>query len=475
MRQELALTASDKRGIVPKQASVIARGSASTHAVTAVYLLLATIYHFAPNLILVGIPLLGIGLYAAVRGANILPHLVVFGYLTHSIVSPNSTKLVFSLPVLFWVVMQGVRGSSTPKLGVSRIVLGAWACCAGIIMAILLSELVDPATTTGAAGPLSRVAYVLLCLTVAWSCVKARTRRQLYLSLTVSALYLSVDIMLRVSASGYASARVAFDAADGFIDPNYLAFFILLGLGPCLAVVVGGREFKTSEKFIAAVCSLVLLGGAAMTTSRTGMIGGTALVVYAVAHLLRHRGVTHAVVALVVIGGLALVAMEQFQNMPTFIEGQERWTGAEDVSGLGGRLELAIASVRSFSSLGFREMVFGGGTGANYLFNGGWNTHNGFLEYYLDHGLIGGSLLVILFLMAGANVRVTRDTMASMAGWSTWVTVLLFAMSLGLFSVPYSWVAIAPLLVVVESEGSRERAAVRLSVAVSRGYNRKAK
>jgi hypothetical protein len=120
-------------------------------------------------------------------------------------------------------------------------------------------------------------------------------------------------------------------------------------------------------------------------------------------------------------------------------------------------------------------MVFGGGTGANYLFNGGWNTHNGFLEYYLDHGLIGGSLLVILFLMAGANVRVTRDTMASMAGWSTWVTVLLFAMSLGLFSVPYSWVAIAPLLVVVESEGSRERAAVRLSVAVSRGYNRKAK
>jgi O-antigen ligase len=210
---------------------------------------------------------------------------------------------------------------------------------------------------------------------------------------------------------------------ESVANPNYLAVMIAVG---CVPAMVLAREMITGRKrvwgiIVASLGGLCLFSVVFLASRGVLLAVGVALIVTMLL-LVRRRGFKFAVaigvVAVLLLAGLSRLAEYQGGTL----EVVRRFDAMRGETGLiGGRWELVRASLDVLSERDPVALLFGTGVYSNFIAIGKkqgnfWtHTHNIFLEYALDFGLIGAGLFLALFwvgvkssMRAGSNVKLIK-------------------------------------------------------------------
>jgi hypothetical protein len=195
---------------------------------------------------------------------------------------------------------------------------------------------------------------------------------------------------------------------EAIADPNYLAMMIGLGIGPALILAKSLADGK--RRLLAA---LALLGGAlcffgvVLLASRGVLIALTVSLIPVFLLYVRTMRTSTTVILLLI--GLAAASggiywLAEYQGGE--IEVIQRFDpSSKQVDPTGDRLPLARAAFGAFADAPLSAQLFGKGPYSNFVSVGrivgtGWtHTHNAFLEYLLDYGVVGlGAILLLLWL-----------------------------------------------------------------------------
>jgi len=189
-------------------------------------------------------------------------------------------------------------------------------------------------------------------------------------------------------------------------DSNYLSMLIGLGVLPAIALAKhlaeGGRRLALILTMLCVPICLLSVGLLASRGIMIALVVGFMPMILGVAR--NKRGWIIFVIALIiVIAMLNWLGVYQGGEIEVF-----RRFSAEIRPGnpLGQRYTLAQIAWEAFAERPALSKLFGGGPYSNFLAVGrktpeGWmHTHNAFLEYLLDYGLIGVGLFLALFWLA---------------------------------------------------------------------------
>jgi hypothetical protein len=214
-------------------------------------------------------------------------------------------------------------------------------------------------------------------------------------------------------------------------DPNYLA--MLMGLG-CIPSIWFAQYFSNRKKTVLSLVLNVMGGfcfcGIIFSASRGVAIATITALLFILKRIFRRINILQFVSGAICLCMVVffLLKMERIQGGKL-----ELFTRMEDVSNDygGSRISLAIASVELFEKRPFSEQLIGRGP-YSHLYDlgaimgfGKVNTHNMYLEYLLDYGVIGlGLLLYIFYIVAsrqlfGAGGNQLRNFKLSMVVYIT--------------------------------------------------------
>jgi nicotinamide riboside transporter PnuC len=254
-----------------------------------------------------------------------------------------------------------------------------------------------------------------------------------------STLLAAMTISLSLGSGSVLLHGLASDEA--IADPNYLAMLIGLGIGP--TVVLAKFLADGRQRLIAA---LVLLGGAVcffgvvLLASRGALIAVVASLTLLLLYSMRTMRV--ATVLLVLAIGVTSSAAGVYWLMEYQggeLEIVDRFSSTTSTGETGDRLPIAEASVEAFADLPLSTKLFGGGPNSNFVVVGritgtGWtHTHNAFLEYLLDFGVLGLGLVLGLFWLAFMS-GVAADKELRILKFSQLCFLMLCSLSLNPFT-----------------------------------------
>lgn len=206
-------------------------------------------------------------------------------------------------------------------------------------------------------------------------------------------------------------------------DPNYLAADIALGCVPGLVLTMDQiRWRKPVTGALAAALSVLCLFATVVLASRGIIIGLAVALLVTVALLIRNQS---RLGVLVVMPAIAIGFAVLLSRWTAFEGGSLEMVERFDVSlrqadPTGARLGLAQAAWSAAMARDPMALIAGSGPFSSARAVGAvWgehaHTHNAFLEYLLDYGLIGCGLFVALLLVAvgrgrgdGLDVRIVR-------------------------------------------------------------------
>jgi O-antigen ligase len=197
-------------------------------------------------------------------------------------------------------------------------------------------------------------------------------------------------------------------------------------------------------KQINALCVLLIIWVVILSNSRTGLV--VAGVTIAVSFFGLFKSKVIAVVVMVVLAGLFLFAYPIVRELPEVSQLQERWESS-DVLTASGRVGLVKNSLSAFEDTSVIRFLVGAGTHANYKFLADRNTHNSYLEFLLDHGVVGVGLLIGLLFVAAQNSKRKSSVAVATSMRAIWLVLAVGSIVLSPFAFAWAWVAWAPLLV----------------------------
>ena len=403
----------------------------------------ATMYHIWPGSI-IGVAVLLVNIVLMMRFPALLIWIATYGYLVHTVLVPDDTRIVFSIPIVMSLLIgrkHSVDRSS--RLIIKPIVI---VLCCALGMAILLSETADPTIGKTEGRFVLRLINIGIALLVARSIKSEHDRRLSLYALSVSSICVTLFLSWHMVISGAGSLyRLLYERKIGDSDPNYLALYLCIGLGPLFAISACNATKKWISSVLHLMFGLVVSWGVVLTSSRMGslLIGAN----LGVAIMRFHKS---KFVSVLILLGLAVAfiffVFPLLENVPQFSALNERWTSADALTG-GGRAGIFTSALEAFGRVSPVQALFGGGTEANYVMLKGTNTHNSYLEFLLDHGLLGMGLLVVILFVALMNIWHTLSLPHSSSMWAIWLSLVVASFALSPFVYSWAWVALAPLLV----------------------------
>jgi hypothetical protein len=327
-----------------------------------------------------------------------------------------------------------------------EIASSAVALCFLLATVMIVSEIIDPEIGIQGGDLGNRLLCIAIAVAIMISSSIGKSIWPNLLSLTASSIFISLDTIRQVYFNGFTSFRLIFTSGKSVNDPNYLALYLCLGLGPCLSLAAFTEvaERKVMYRSLLLVSSICIVIGVVLTTSRMGIFVVAMMITLVLIRLM----VTRPLKFIVVAGSLILLSIylyEPVTGLPVIVEMRDRLK-SNDVTTASDRTNIAVKAMNAFGDMGIGQKLFGGGSQANYTLTNGVNTHNGFLEYLLDHGILGAGFLVCLFIVSALSVRSIQNLPLSVATWSVWLTLFICTFSLSPFVRAWGWVALAPLL-----------------------------
>lgn len=406
------------------------------------FIVAATIYHIWPNTI-TGILVILVTVRSMLKYPAILVFVVAYGYITHTIIRPDSTRIYFSILILcsFYNFKQLLQ------LGHARIDLRRVATILCILsFVIIISEIADPVTTSYISSFIGRLGNIFICLFIIVSIKSEFDRWLSILALSFSSILLSIYFIWFTFSHGIGSLYSFHAEGNNILDPNYLAFHLSIGLAPLLILSIHPRAVSSFKVRVITIASvIVVLWGILLTASRTGsVLIGLAIIISAFG-CFRSKLISILFLFSLIFGALFLIYpfMENTQSF-SFLEA--RW-GADSVSTGTGRTKILIESIDAFNNFNLIQILVGGGSEANYVLLNGKNTHNSYMEFLLDHGLIGLILLLALLFFAAKNILFFSFSPITSAMLVLWAILFVSSFSLSPFVRSWAWIALAPLLV----------------------------
>lgn len=408
-----------------------------------VFVIAATVYHVSPSPATTVMTML-INITLIAKFPTLAIWMASYGYFVHTIVVPDHSRLVFTVPIVLSLLVS--NRNSTKKAEALRLQPGALALCCLLALVMLLSAIADPI--------IRRVEWVYIfspinlcgCLLVARTIRSENDRRFSLLALSFTSMVLALYFSWYALGHDVTNRQQWEAAFEDAADPNYLAFYICIGFGPSLAGSFSRTTKSWWGRVISIVTSVIMLWGVLVTNSRMGslLVG---ICIIAVLMSLNRSKVLSFVLVVVLAGVMIFVVYPIVGDVvPQMVALETRWS-ASDVASGSGRTEIARDALGAFARFTPVQVLVGGGAGANYVALGGRNTHNTYLEFLLDFGLVGLGGLIGLLSLAVVNVLRTPFSLNNVAMWSVWLTLAIASLVLSPFVRPLAWAALAPLLV----------------------------
>lgn len=409
------------------------------------FVVAATIYHVWPNPIIGAVVLL-FNVILAVRFPILLVWIVTYGYLLHPEVAPGLVREIdnipFAVPAMASLfLLHGRSRSSAIQLRTRHIAI-VLCCALGVVM--ILSQIADPVVRNVEAVFIRRLFNIALCLLVAGSIKTEAGRWHSILALSAFSTCLALNVAWLALTKGLISVYTRHVAGIVLADPNYLAFNLCIGLGPLFVVSASSATKSQLGRLLSLACGLAILWGVLLTTSRMGSILVGMILLLALTRSLRLKLLSAVLLSAFVLASAFLV-YPLLSSMPQFSQLERRWQ-SRDIATASGRTDIASGALEAFATSSATQVLVGGGTQANYVKLGA-NTHDSYLEFLLDHGVLGMGLLVALLFVALQNIWRTPSLPVSTSMWAVWLTLIIGSLALSPFAYSAAWVGLAPLLV----------------------------
>ncbi len=271
-------------------------------------------------------------------------------------------------------------------------------------------------------------------------------RRFLFKVFALAGTMVAVKTILRFASHDQATKLEAAsfnpDALRGILDqldPNYMACYIGFGLICALCLLIEAVSSKQNRWMMVALLlpislSLVAMGQLASRGMALALLAGLAVLVGTARMKLSSR---LTVLGLVLIAGLGVAVSGGFDLLWTRFQGEDLKTGA-------GRKDINRVAVLVFADRPWSARLLGGGS--NSLTRAlGVHTHNAFTEQLLDHGILGASCFVGLFVCLGVACARTRGPLRA-SGLALLGYTAVAGLSVSPFRYAWGWIALACIL-----------------------------
>ena len=219
----------------------------------------------------------------------------------------------------------------------------------------------------------------------------------------------------------YMDSRFWLKSATSGADPNYLSGWFVIPL--CFAVdFLFSKEIKKIWKGVIIAQVVLSVYFIMQTASKSGLITNACVMAIATIYTSRkmikdHPGYALAIIVLFIAGSTVAI-----NNMPVYLV--QRLTNG-DMTGTG-RFPMCITLIKEMLNNPIK-MIFGFGTGAVKYYTGkGLVSHNTYLDFLFNYGVIGFSTLII-FVAKSIRIKLKNCpySVISFCGMS----VLLFTLS----------------------------------------------
>lgn len=262
-----------------------------------------------------------------------------------------------------------------------------------LLAAILVSE-VFAGERVVESDLFNRLTSIVACAALAMTISSEEDKAVAFGALGASGMILGVNSIFRASSLGLATLHFS-DRAIGISDPNYLSLWIVLGV-PAVTYLLRrpwrSERVALAAKVLGVFVLVVDLSAIVILNSRMGAILAAAALLIGQAGSLRNVGQwVGSGLLLACVAGAIWIGMGRQEAMESLVERM----AAEDE--FGGRVGIAQDSIGYLLGASAKDLLVGGGAQTNFLVLGR-SSHNGFVDYQIDHGIV--ALLALIMILA---------------------------------------------------------------------------
>jgi O-antigen ligase len=306
----------------------------------------------------------------------------------------------------------------------------------------------------GTTYDLSRYVVGMVMAFIIWDLSITRKEAQGLVQAFLGATYLAFATQIVSAAAGSSAIEDRFSAAGEHADSA--GFYSMLGVPFAWYFATDPAPMKPFIRFLCALLPIVALMMTVLSATRAGVVLGVVVFSYILFNLRRGPGwVRYAVFA--AIGLFCVMALLGTFNTQL---GRLATTGSSLFTDLGGRLELWLTALAIFA----KNPLIGVGMGAfpqetmhyavNHFAGNGYPTHNVYLQYLADLGIVGFGLLCGFFVSLWQPIRRAPKSVKVMAGFS-FLTLLLGNGQIPVFNQMPVWIFIGVFSGYAASVGAR--------------------
>jgi O-antigen ligase len=321
---------------------------------------------------------------------------------------------------------------------------------AEMILLLILISAMDFVT----GGHLENSTYSLVCVTVLGLFISndsSDSVDKMTLAFAVSSLVLSIFFL-----TSYQTYAVSFGfntgiERSGWTDPNY--FGMVVGMGTITSMVHFFRRHNTSflDKTLY-WCTIAISIIVLVLNASRGALLSVALSFVVLVFLSKIKVRYKIIVAILAIGFITLLYANNYFDLLLYRIESDEGTGS-------GRTEIWMRKLNAFSSeANIFQLIFGFGYkhGSNLGFNHAQGSHNDYIAFLIDYGIVG-LLCLISFLTHPLRIkqnRITRPIAVACCFYLAVCCMTLEPLSLG--AIPF-WLFYLYILSLVYSSNAEDR------------------
>lgn len=229
-------------------------------------------------------------------------------------------------------------------------------------------------------------------------------------------------------------------------DPNYTSCWIGIGIVFLCANLINFEKLTNFYKSLVLILLLINLYAITLLASRGVSIAIFLTIIVMLIHRFRNP------LKMLTIVTCFIIIFSQIYTLPVFDTLRMRFENNTALDA-GSRLPLALTAVDYLENTGIRELFLGGGTGsASYTMghlekseSGVENTHNTFLEFGMDYGIISLCiLLALLTLLLRQNLL--RASIVGQAFTGILIFIVICGFSLSPLRTIEGWIVLGIML-----------------------------
>jgi hypothetical protein len=223
-------------------------------------------------------------------------------------------------------------------------------------------------------------------------------------------------------------------------DPNYISMMILLGL-PFLLLSVSSRRSSLLGRLALLILLSIEVAAIIMLSSRMASVIMAAIAVLFIIQLLKTTSIlTKALFSVVAIS----LIVSSFIPKSSIQSYSDRWRNIDEISQFSERWKILGWSFEYLATASMYDLVVGGGAQHNYSVLSGFNAHNSFLEYLIDHGIVGASGLIALLVYMWKRTKYCSQN-EKFFRRSVLATLVISSMAISPFVWYWAWLALPSL------------------------------